>query len=108
MDPNAQSVMIDYSTMTGAGVAYPVDTRLRPSGRQGVLVTSFAGFERYQLEQAETWEHMALLRARAIAGHTEAAQEILDRVRADVLGRDLEPWPYIADLRARAEFFTHC
>ena len=61
--------MISYlANMTGAGIAYAVDTRLRPSGRQGVLVTSFDRFESYQLENAETWEHMALLRARAIAG----------------------------------------
>ncbi len=96
--------MISYlSTMTGAGVAYAVDTRLRPSGHQGMLVTSFDGFERYQLERAETWEHMALLRSRAIAGRTDLAQRTLDRVTRVLLKRSSDPWKYIADLRSRVE-----
>jgi glutamate-ammonia-ligase adenylyltransferase len=89
--------------MTGAGVAYAVDTRLRPSGGQGVLVTTFDGFERYQLDRAESWEHIALLRARAIAGHSDAAQRVLDRVRDRVMNDSGECWEYIADLRARVE-----
>jgi glutamate-ammonia-ligase adenylyltransferase len=96
--------MISYlSTMTGAGVAYAVDTRLRPSGNQGVLVASFDGFERYQLESAETWEHMAVLRSRAIAGHAQIAQHTLERVRRKLLSRTIDPWEYIAQLRARVE-----
>ncbi len=96
--------MISYlGTMTGAGVAYAVDTRLRPSGGQGVLVTTFDGFERYQLDRAESWEHIALLRARAIAGHSDAAQRVLDRVRDRVMNDSGECWEYIADLRARVE-----
>jgi glutamate-ammonia-ligase adenylyltransferase len=96
--------LISYlGTMTGAGVAYVVDTRLRPSGNQGVLVASFDGFERYQLESADTWEHMALLRSRTIAGHTRIAQRTLDRVRQELLTRTSEPWAYIAELRARVE-----
>jgi glutamate-ammonia-ligase adenylyltransferase len=79
--------LISYlSTMTGAGVAYAVDTRLRPSGQQGMLVTSYQGFDQYQCEQAKTWEHLALLRARAIAGDVETAQKLLDRVRRTVIG----------------------
>jgi glutamate-ammonia-ligase adenylyltransferase len=96
--------MISYlGTMTGAGVAYAVDTRLRPSGNQGVLVASFEGFERYQLESADTWEHMAVLRSRTIAGHVQTAQRTLDRVRQKLLNRTSEPWAYIAELRARVE-----
>lgn len=96
--------MISYlGTMTGAGIAYAVDARLRPSGGQGVLVTTFEGFERYQLERAQSWEHIALLRARAIAGHAVAAQQLLDRVRQQVLDRATECWEYIADLRNRVE-----
>jgi hypothetical protein len=64
--------MIAYlTTMTGAGIAYAVDTRLRPSGRQGALVTSLAAFEHYQTRQAQVWEHLALLRSPAIAGEVE-------------------------------------
>ncbi len=94
--------MIAYlTTMTGAGVAYAVDTRLRPSGRQGTLVTSFEAFERYQTEQAQTWEHLALLRSRTIAGRVPEGQATLDRVRARVLREDAAPWDYLADLRKR-------
>jgi [glutamine synthetase] adenylyltransferase / [glutamine synthetase]-adenylyl-L-tyrosine phosphorylase len=56
------------TTPTGAGVLYEVDTRLRPSGKGGLLVTSLTAFEAYQREHAWTWEHQALLRARAVAG----------------------------------------
>jgi glutamate-ammonia-ligase adenylyltransferase len=56
------------ATPTGAGVLYEVDTRLRPSGKGGLLVTSLNAFETYQREHAWTWEHQALLRARAVAG----------------------------------------
>src|SRR5262249_38663449 len=94
--------LISYlTTMTGAGVAYAVDTRLRPSGRQGALVTSLEGFERYQTRQAETWEHLALLRSRAIAGRTQEGQAALDRVRGRSLAAAGAPWPSLAPLRQR-------
>jgi glutamate-ammonia-ligase adenylyltransferase len=96
--------LISYlTTMTGAGIAYAVDTRLRPSGRQGTLVTSLPAFARYQTEQAETWEHMAMLRARAIAGRTQPAEEVLARVRKHAQGRGAAVWDYVADLRRRVE-----
>jgi glutamate-ammonia-ligase adenylyltransferase len=96
--------MISYlASMTGAGIAYAVDTRLRPSGRQGVLVTSFERFRSYQLENAETWEHIALLRARAIAGQREDAQSLLEEVRQKVLERSAKPWKYLEALRAKVE-----
>ena len=91
------------ANMTGAGIAYAVDTRLRPSGRQGILVTSFDRFERYQLEHAEIWEHIALLRARAIAGQRDDAQRILEDVRQKVLTNSANPWEYIKELRAKVE-----
>ena len=97
--------LISYlTTMTGAGIAYPVDTRLRPSGGQGMLVTSFDAFLRYQLEEAQTWEHLALLRARAVAGARGAA-DLLDRVHAHILSLRLPPWEELAELRrqVRAE-----
>jgi glutamate-ammonia-ligase adenylyltransferase len=93
--------LISYlTTMTGAGVAYPVDTRLRPSGRQGMLVTSFEAFERYQREEAQTWEHLAQLRGRAVAG-SAAAAEVLDRVHAHILRRRRPAWKELASLRER-------
>jgi len=96
--------LISYlTTMTAAGVAYAVDARLRPSGGQGMLVTSFGAFERYQCDQAETWEHAALMRARAIAGEIAAAGSLLERIRGAVLGRGANPWPYLAEMRRRVE-----
>ncbi|MEM1189047.1 MAG: bifunctional [glutamate--ammonia ligase]-adenylyl-L-tyrosine phosphorylase/[glutamate--ammonia-ligase] adenylyltransferase [Pseudomonadota bacterium] len=50
------------------GQLYEVDMRLRPSGASGLLVTSLPAFEQYQTEDAWTWEHQALVRARAVAG----------------------------------------
>jgi glutamate-ammonia-ligase adenylyltransferase len=95
--------LISYlTTMTGAGIAYEVDTRLRPSGRQGMLVSSYAGFERYQTLEAHTWEHLAVLRARAVAGDEEAAP-LLARVHAHVLSRRESPWAELAPLRRRVE-----
>lgn len=72
------------TTQTGSGALYDVDTRLRPSGRSGLLVTSVEAFERYQRENAWTWEHQALLRARPVAGHAGVARDF-ERIRTDTL-----------------------
>jgi glutamate-ammonia-ligase adenylyltransferase len=53
---------------SAAGRLYEVDMRLRPNGKGGFLMTGIDAFERYQLQEAWTWEHQALLRARAVAG----------------------------------------
>jgi glutamate-ammonia-ligase adenylyltransferase len=97
----AQRLIHYLGTMTGAGIAYPVDTRLRPSGQQGLLVTSTASFERYQCEQAQPWEHMALLRARPIAGDVETARVVLDRTRRRVVGSGRDAWPELGEMRQR-------
>jgi [glutamine synthetase] adenylyltransferase / [glutamine synthetase]-adenylyl-L-tyrosine phosphorylase len=96
-----QRLIAFLTTMTGAGVAYEVDTRLRPSGQQGMLVASFEGYERYQTREAATWEHLAMLRARPIAGAIDAASERLRAVRAHVIPCAEAPWPELASLRAR-------
>ncbi len=64
----AQRIVSMLTTQTGAGAMYEVDTRLRPSGKSGLLVSAVQAFENYQREEAWTWEHQALLRARAVAG----------------------------------------
>lgn len=63
-----QRLVAALSAPTSEGVLYEVDVRLRPSGRAGPLATRLKAFEAYQAEEAETWEHMALSRARAVAG----------------------------------------
>jgi glutamate-ammonia-ligase adenylyltransferase len=98
-----QRLIAYLTTMTGAGIAYAVDARLRPSGHKGMLVTSFDGFTRYQCETAETWEHLALLRSRPIAGDVAPAQEAFAAIRETVLRGGEKPWPYLSDLRARVE-----
>ena len=72
------------SIQTSSGRLYDVDTRLRPSGRSGLLVTSVEGFRRYQIEEAWVWEHQALLRSRALAG-ARAVCEAFERTRREVL-----------------------
>jgi glutamate-ammonia-ligase adenylyltransferase len=99
----AQRLISYLQTMTVAGVAYAIDSRLRPSGRQGALVTTFEAFERYQCEAAATWEHLALMRSRAIAGDLERAGPALARTRSRVSGRGGEVWKDVAEMRARVE-----
>jgi glutamate-ammonia-ligase adenylyltransferase len=72
------------SVQTSSGRLYEVDTRLRPSGRSGLLVTSLEGFRHYQTEDAWVWEHQALLRSRALAGSPEVCRAF-ETVRRDVL-----------------------
>ncbi len=79
----AQRVIAALSVATAAGPLYEVDTRLRPSGAQGPLVVSLDGFAKYQREDAWTWEHMALTRARPVFGSGEAraaVQAVIDAV----------------------------
>jgi [glutamine synthetase] adenylyltransferase / [glutamine synthetase]-adenylyl-L-tyrosine phosphorylase len=72
------------SVQTSSGRLYEVDTRLRPSGRSGLLVTSLEGFRHYQTEEAWVWEHQALLRSRALAG-SAAVCRAFEAIRYDVL-----------------------
>lgn len=63
-----QKIMHFLKTKTYSGCLYEVDIRLRPSGQAGLLVSAISAFEQYQTSHAWTWEHQALLRARAICG----------------------------------------
>lgn len=92
----AQRLVSALTVATRRGRLYDVDMRLRPSGRQGPLATQLAHFTAYQQEEAETWEHMALTRARPIAGDERlsgevksAIKSILMRKRDDTLRRDV-------------------
>lgn len=81
----AQRLTGAMSVPTAAGKLYEVDTRLRPQGAQGPLVVTLDSFERYQREEAWTWEHMALLRARPVYGSDRAkaaVQQIIDALLA--------------------------
>jgi glutamate-ammonia-ligase adenylyltransferase len=63
-----QRIVHILTAKTSSGDLYEVDMRLRPSGSSGMLVSSLAAFEKYQLGEAWTWEHQALVRARPVAG----------------------------------------
>jgi glutamate-ammonia-ligase adenylyltransferase len=97
----AQRWISYVSTMTAAGFAYAVDSRLRPSGQQGALVTTHEAFARYQTTQAATWEHLALLRARAVAGDVARAQSGLEAMREQIVRAAANPWSYVGDMRGR-------
>jgi glutamate-ammonia-ligase adenylyltransferase len=94
LDPRAwfakatKSMVAALSAPTAAGKLYEVDMRLRPSGRQGPVATALASFERYQKEEAWTWEHMALTRARVLAGDAGLAADIEAVRRAVIRGND--------------------
>lgn len=81
----AQRLTAALSVPTAFGALYEIDTRLRPSGAQGPLVVSTQGFLRYQQENAWTWEHMALTRARAVFGSAAARAAVAHDITA-VLG----------------------
>jgi glutamate-ammonia-ligase adenylyltransferase len=83
--------MLSFLTvMTPSGRLYPVDTRLRPNGRAGSLVSSLSAFRDYQLEQAWTWELQALTRARFVAGDPDTGKGFVEiRREALIRKRDL-------------------
>ncbi|RBP29115.1 glutamate-ammonia-ligase adenylyltransferase [Marinobacter pelagius] len=79
-----QRIVHILSTQTPSGQLYEVDMRLRPSGNSGLLVTTLNAFEKYQRNDAWTWEHQALARARGVAGCTETL-EAFEAIRHDIL-----------------------
>ena len=81
-----QRLISALTVRTNYGVLYPVDMRLRPSGRSGPLATQIDGFISYQEGEAWTWEHMALTRARVVFGSPAFAARI-ERAIRDILRR---------------------
>ncbi|HBC3390978.1 bifunctional [glutamate--ammonia ligase]-adenylyl-L-tyrosine phosphorylase/[glutamate--ammonia-ligase] adenylyltransferase [Vibrio parahaemolyticus] len=80
----AQRIIHIFSTRTASGILYEVDTRLRPSGASGLLVSPTDAFDDYQHQDAWTWEHQALVRARMIYGD-EPLAIAFHNTRHDVL-----------------------
>jgi glutamate-ammonia-ligase adenylyltransferase len=80
----AQRVIAAMSVATASGALYEIDTRLRPSGADGLLCASVKSFDQYQRENAWTWEHMALTRARVLFGSAGACGQVGKIIR-DVL-----------------------
>ncbi|MEL6681886.1 MAG: glutamine-synthetase adenylyltransferase [Pseudomonadota bacterium] len=71
-----QALVTALSAPMSEGRLYEVDMRLRPSGRQGPVATSFGAFRDYQSNEAWTWEHLALTRGRVVAGDAALAKEV--------------------------------
>jgi glutamate-ammonia-ligase adenylyltransferase len=100
----AQRAVHWLTTPMRAGALYAVDTRLRPDGAKGLLVVSLEGFLDYQRERAWTWEHQALVRARAVAGDAALCAGF-EAGRLAVLGRARDPALLDADVaRMRARW----
>ncbi|MDV2469849.1 bifunctional [glutamate--ammonia ligase]-adenylyl-L-tyrosine phosphorylase/[glutamate--ammonia-ligase] adenylyltransferase [Acinetobacter chinensis] len=85
----AQKFMSLMTTQTLDGRVYEIDTRLRPSGEAGLLVTSLKAFEQYQLKSAWLWEHQALVRARSIAGAKDLIEKF-ESLRCQILTQPRE------------------
>ncbi len=93
----AQRVLSFLTVMTPSGRLYEVDTRLRPNGKAGSLVSSITAFRDYQLNEAWTWELQALTRARFIAG-CQALASHFNRIRQEVLCQQRNEAELVADL----------
>ena len=85
-----QRVIHMLTTQTSAGSLYEVDMRLRPSGSSGILVCHVDGFEQYQIQNAWTWEHQALVRARPVGGDIRVGERF-QHIRENVLSAFREP-----------------
>ncbi|KTD04921.1 bifunctional [glutamate--ammonia ligase]-adenylyl-L-tyrosine phosphorylase/[glutamate--ammonia-ligase] adenylyltransferase [Legionella feeleii] len=79
-----QKILHMLTTRSQAGILYEVDTRLRPSGAAGLLVSPIEAFVDYQCTQAWTWEHQALLRARVLSGN-QHIRSVFKQLKIDVL-----------------------
>ena len=71
-----QRLISILQVQTREGMVYKIDTRLRPSGRAGSLVSSVAAFARYHQSQAQVWERQALIKARAVTGDSVLAAQV--------------------------------
>ncbi len=98
-----QALVTALSAQMAEGRLYEVDMRLRPSGRQGPVATSLQAFKDYQQSEAWTWEHLALTRARVIAGDPGLGTEI-ETFRRSLLkqkGQGPKVLVDVADMRRR-------
>lgn len=100
-----QRLIAALSAPTAQGLLYDVDFRLRPSGSKGPIAVSLRAFEDYHANEAWTWEHMALTRARVVAGPQDFAAKVEMAIRAALVRpRDLEKLRAdVVDMRRRLE-----
>ena len=99
----AQRVLRLVGMPHGEGPGYDLDTRLRPSGKSGLLVVSLEAFAHYQSQCAEPWEHQALVKARACAGDAHLGARVIEVACAAAFERDAPPPDKVHHLRQRME-----
>ena len=105
----SQRLINALTALTGEGRLYEIDMRLRPSGKAGPVASEIDSFLSYQLEAAWTWEHLALTRARVIAGPESLSVRIEQGLR-HVLTRPREPSKLlgdVSDMRRRMDVEHH-
>ena len=103
----AQRIIHLFSTRTTSGILYEVDTRLRPSGSSGLLVSPTHSFEEYQHNEAWTWEHQALVRARVVFDSGQLSQTF-NRIRHEVLSIARDHGQLRSDVaRMRSKMYQH-
>ena len=86
----AQRVISFLTLQTREGYLYKVDTRLRPSGSAGALVSSLDAYRRYHHESARLWERQALIKARNVAGNSELGKEVMGEITTFVYNRGID------------------
>lgn len=97
-----QTLISALTVKTNEGALYEVDMRLRPSGRSGPVATQIEAFRRYQRDEAWTWEHLALTRARVVSGAPDvgaAATACID----EALARERDTAALIRDIREMSD-----
>jgi glutamate-ammonia-ligase adenylyltransferase len=100
-----QRLISVLSLNTFEGYAYKIDTRLRPSGRSGALVSSFESYKNYHERGAMLWERQALIKARPAAGNMELGREVMKTIEHFVYEEPLAEGFHreINHMRARME-----
>ncbi|MFW5450397.1 MAG: bifunctional [glutamate--ammonia ligase]-adenylyl-L-tyrosine phosphorylase/[glutamate--ammonia-ligase] adenylyltransferase [Methylophagaceae bacterium] len=94
----AQRMIHMMNTVTSSGILYEIDMRLRPNGHSGLLVSALSGFAEYQANDAWTWEHQALVRARCIIGDQDLASQV-SIIRQQILAVQRQQNTLITDVR---------
>jgi len=103
----ASRIVAGLSVQTSAGPLYDVDTRLRPQGEQGMLAVSLDAFAAYQRTEAWTWEHLALCRARPLAGDPAFQDKVAELIRT-ILSEPRDPGKIRRDAAAmRSDIARH-
>jgi len=98
----AQRILHFFNTRMTSGILYELDMRLRPSGNSGVLVVHIDSYQQYQESEAWTWEHQALVRARAVYGHKQIIERF-EQARLNILTRERDSNKLLAEVMKMRE-----